>query len=171
MKQFSPRKLSYFAGATDTYCGQHYTIVKTNTGQVYGCGDNKFHQLSQQETSQLLEPVILSGVKTSDSVSCGWTHLVTESDGCVHVRGRNNYDQQGGADTGPVISGVRSAVAGSEHCLCLMTTGALVTWGWNEHGNCGLGHTDSVPAPAQVNLDNVSRIFAGSAHCFALTSL
>ena len=45
----------------------------------------------------------------------------------------------------------------------------LYSWGWNEHGNCGLGHTENVLTPTKVlETETVIKCFAGSGHSFAL---
>lgn len=33
---------------------------------------------------------------------------------------------------------------GAEHGMCLTQSKDVFTWGWNEHGNCGLGHDQDV---------------------------
>ena len=175
-KQFSPVKIESISTATDIHCGQYFTLVKTASGEVFGFGDNKYRQLTEDSDSTVvLAPLMVSGVHSSDHISCGWTHFLLHSPdrGNVNVRGRDNYHQHGGAGHGdPVVSGAVSALAGSEHCLCVMRDGRLLTWGWNEHANCGQmpGDHECVTAPTQVpGLTNVTRAFAGSAHCFAIT--
>src|SRR5437764_8271416 len=37
---------------------------------------------------------------------------------------------------------VKTIKCGSEHSLVLSTDGQCVSWGWNEHGNCGIGNND-----------------------------
>ena len=168
-KQFEPVKISSISGALDVHCGQHFTVVETEQC-VLGVGDNKYHQLGDStEAISLTEPVTLSELQAGDQISCGWTHLVTCRAGTVTVSGRDNYSQRGGAGT--VMEGVRKAVAGSEHCLCLSQDGSVWAWGWNEHGNCGTGNDpppDSVTRPVRLDLDKAENIFVGSAHNFVL---
>lgn len=45
----------------------------------------------------------------------------------------------------------------------------IYSWGWNEHGNCGVGITDNVLMPRRVPVDGtVIMVAAGSGHSFAL---
>lgn len=78
----------------------------------------------------------------------------------------------------PTPSPVRSISARAEHCLALTEKGQLWTWGWNEHGSCGVapdpGSTSpwSVPIPRRVVVgtgDSVVRLAAaGYGHSMAL---
>ena len=51
---------------------------------------------------------------------------------------------------------VERLVCGSEHVVCLVEREGDVGrrevwgWGWNEHGNLGVGHTEDVDAPVRV---------------------
>ena len=172
-KLSSPTRLSSLASATDVFCGQYFTIVKLASGEIVGFGDNKHQQVSADPALRTVtEPRQLAGLSAEDEVSCGWTHLaVTGRGGEVSVRGRDNYHQRGGG--GVVMRGVVRALAGSEHCVCLTSEGAAWAWGWNEHGSCGLepgADTECVARPARLPLDNVTAIFVGSAHCFAVVA-
>uniref|UniRef100_A0A2P2I0C3 Secretion-regulating guanine nucleotide exchange factor-like n=1 Tax=Hirondellea gigas TaxID=1518452 RepID=A0A2P2I0C3_9CRUS len=45
----------------------------------------------------------------------------------------------------------------------------MYSWGWNEHGNCGLGNTNNVALPRRIPVDGkILLIAAGSGHSFAL---
>lgn len=45
----------------------------------------------------------------------------------------------------------------------------IYSWGWNEHGNCGLGSTENVTVPQRVPVEGkVLLVAAGSGHSFAL---
>lgn len=47
--------------------------------------------------------------------------------------------------------------------------GEVWSWGWNEHGNCGLGHDANVFSPVQIKLPGKSVLIGtGSAHSFAV---
>ena len=79
----------------------------------------------------------------------------------------------GGKEGDVILTNVLKAFAGSEHCICLTEEGMVYAWGWNEHGNCGLGHVDNVHQPTKVDLDNrkIYRCFAGSGHSFAIVTI
>ena len=154
--------------ATSIHCGQYFTLVGTQAGKVIGFGDNRHGQLRPGAGAG---SVVVESCGTS--LSCGWTHTVMlDSEGVVTGWGRDNYHQLAGAG----LDNVRKVVAGSEHCLALTLTSpsTLLAWGWNEHGNCGVeGGGEIVERPAPVSLppntDRIDDVFAGSAHCFALS--
>lgn len=53
----------------------------------------------------------------------------------------------------------------------ILENGEILCWGWNEHGNCGNGHTKDVKFPEQLLLPyNYTGIHIGSgaAHSFAV---
>ena len=173
-KVWKPVKNDLLKSATGAICGQYFTIVKLANGENIGFGDNKHQQLCEDKTeSMVMQPRKLENVSDKDLISCGWTHVTVTRGGDVRVRGRDNYHQHGGGAGGVAMTGVRKARAGSEHCLCLSEAGEVWSWGWNEHGNCGLGEvspdTECVLTPGRLPLDNVTDIFVGSAHCFAIS--
>ena len=173
-KVWVPVKIDLPKIATGVFCGQYFTIVKLANGEIIGFGDNKHQQLCEDKTMlTVLQPLKLENVTDQDNISCGWTHIVLTREGGVRVRGRDNYHQHGGGAGGVTMTGVRKARAGSEHVLCLSEAAEVWSWGWNEHGNCGLGEvtpdTECVSSPSRLPLDNVTDIFVGSAHCFAIT--
>jgi len=167
-----PVMVSGLSGAKTISCGQYFTLVQTESG-ICGFGDNKFQQICSGGPQILLNFDILE--KLPDSISCGWTHTVCLEGGEVRSWGRNNYYQLGGVEGGgAIMKKVRKAVAGSEHCLCLTDDGEVFSWGWNEHGNCGVGgeRVDNVKSPEKVDFGDggcdIQDIFIGSAHCFAV---
>ncbi len=68
-----------------------------------------------------------------------------------------------------------SISAGSNHVLAVAAaggaSGAVYSWGWNEHGNLGLGHTEDVSEPQQVpGIDTATAVSAGGATSFVKVS-
>ena len=67
---------------------------------------------------------------------------------------------------------VKKALAGSEHCLALdEQTGAVYSWGWNEHGMCGDARIIDVRVPKKVDTRLGGKpvlIGSGAGHCLAL---
>ena len=46
---------------------------------------------------------------------------------------------------------------------------AIYSWGWNEHGNCGVGSTENIFTPQRIKAEGrVVLVGAGSGHSFAL---
>lgn len=108
-------------------------------------GDNKF---GQSNAFQFDEEII--------QIATGWTHnAVMLKDLRVLMWGRNCYGQLGlGTYTEnhftPMELKISSVIVpkeihlGSEHGLIRTQEGDILTWGWNEHGNCGNESTNNV---------------------------
>ncbi|XP_042049072.1 ultraviolet-B receptor UVR8 isoform X1 [Salvia splendens] len=65
--------------------------------------------------------------------------------------------------------------AGAEHSAFITDNGSIMTWGWGEHGQLGLGDTNDQTAPQVVGLDRKSacgdaipRVYCGSGFSFVL---
>lgn len=53
----------------------------------------------------------------------------------------------------------------------ILDNGAILCWGWNEHGNCGNGNVKDVLKPEFLSLPNKSigvLVGAGAGHSFAV---
>lgn len=122
---------------------RHFTFAVADEDEslVYGVGDNRFEQRA---------PVRLPGGLSR--LRCGWTHNAAMAGGCIFLWGRNTYGQLASSDT--ELSGLQQVrcedsdavelYLGAEHCVAVSEQGAVYTWGWNEHGNCGNGSVDNV---------------------------
>jgi len=164
-------------------CGQFFTLWSTSEGEVWGAGDNKYKQISDQNQTNFKIPtqLPLSNVRV---LSTGWTHCsALFTDKHIKLWGRNNYGQccNGEFSNHKLINensvktiemqNYLKILAGSEHCLCLDSEGSVFAWGWNEHGNLGNGTIQNFNAPSKIYFTEtmeVKDIFVGSAHCFAL---
>lgn len=139
--------------------------------------------------------------KALGQISVGWAHVVAtmkmelrqqqeqsgegplqdhvDDNDVLLCWGRGDYGQLGGAG----LEGIKSVSSGYEHVLAVTSDDRLVSWGWNEHGNCGIPtDTDHQPGlnvwtPCQVRFDvegtadvKVLDCSAGSGHSFALTT-
>lgn len=50
-------------------------------------------------------------------------------------------------------------------------TGNILSWGWNEHGNCGTGSQENVLKPSEVRMQGrgkATMIGSGACHSFVL---
>ena len=105
-------------------------------------------------------PTVIMVIPPIQKLAVGWKHVLALSKGgVVFSWGKNNYGQRGlgyeessttstplqpteilyTAD-GSCIGTVIDIACGSEHCALLNDASDLYTWGWNEHGNLGLGN-------------------------------
>ncbi|PHT34011.1 hypothetical protein CQW23_25811 [Capsicum baccatum] len=125
-------------------------------------------------------------------VALGWNHaLVLTGDGEVYMLGRYNYNVPANAQKANMMKhisedeGVMQRVlnfdstkvvqigAGAEHSAGVTDGGSVMTWGWGEHGQLGLGDTNDQTDPQLVSLCNeqstepcVGRVYCGSGFTF-----
>lgn len=156
-------------------CGQNHTITLTANGELYGFGDNRFHQICANSPDSIIyvpKRILICDYLPIDSkILCGWTHnAISTADGNAILWGRNNYGQLTGTSSGPVvINNVYSLALGSEHCLCIDNDRILYTWGWNEHCNCGIENCDVVIEKTFLANDCL-KIGTGFGYSFAVLS-
>ncbi|CAA0834714.1 Regulator of chromosome condensation (RCC1) family protein [Striga hermonthica] len=74
-----------------------------------------------------------------------------------------------------VDSKILNIAAGAEHSALVTENGSIMTWGWGEHGQLGLGNSNDQTAPQVVSLgskydDNhaISNVYCGSGFTFVL---
>ncbi|XP_048829223.1 secretion-regulating guanine nucleotide exchange factor [Brienomyrus brachyistius] len=183
--------------------GASHCVCLTAGGDVFLWGSNKQGQLGGlgpfQSLPRVLDRILLAGESVTD-VWSGWTHLVARTEsGRVFTWGRGDYGQLGRAlqtnqdlsllsdDPPPAYSrpmachpvevkalaGATQVACGSEHSLAVVG-GALVSWGWNEHGMCGDGTRQDVSSPAPIaalRLVTPVLIGCGAGHSMALCAV
>ena len=139
--------------------GRNYTFIGHATGQKTFLGDSK-HFFGQ-------EPLELS---EDCMVTSGWSNLYALNAGKIQATGRNDRGQVPSADMPPLCL----LMAGSEHAVGCTVDGAVVAFGWGEHGNCGkpldvkgnvAGRYNIITVP-NANTDVVCLIGAGCATTF-----
>ncbi|KAK0090592.1 hypothetical protein PV325_010558 [Microctonus aethiopoides] len=148
-----PRELN-FNKATEIKqisCGDNFTVVLTNNGQIYSCGNNDLGQLGHDKPRKRLELISSLDAFVFKRIACGanftlaineWGHLF--SWGC-------NHDGQLGLNTdlsieftprmvkalGSVV--IIQVACGVKHAIALANNGDLYSWGANDEGQLGLG--------------------------------
>lgn len=139
--------------------GMQHTMIVFGSGRLYGLGSNRKHQLD----------VAIAQPRHVLSLACTWngTYVAFNDDGIegkweVLSSGNNSHSQLGRCADEQTVGKVafpstldtqKSAVvlrSGSEHLLALVGDCEVWGWGWNEHGNHGVGHTDDVPLPTKI---------------------
>lgn len=131
--------------------------------------------------------VHLPETRTQKFVRAGWNFsLVWISETQVlHLFGRNNYGQLGIGTTSPfewksteldlssvLDSTIVQVECGSEHTLILTKSGSVWSFGWNEHGQLGLGDENDRCIPNRVyglESEKIALIGAGYGFSFALS--
>lgn len=187
------REVPDLSNIVQVACGQNYSAALDNKGQIWVWGDNHHGQLGLDPSTDpsVHIPKCLPSFSVYDPtlathevarLYCGWTHMAARTcSSSVIVWGRNNYGQLGCHESmrpepwkpqliDQLEDACRMAV-GAEHNLAMTEAGTVFSWGWNEHGNCGIGNDKNVLSPSQVKIApprKVILIGAGSGHSFAL---
>jgi protein ATS1 len=164
--QTIPQDIPIFPLTWDTVVasglGNQHTVFLHNTGHLSCLGSDRKGQLQG-----------VGSVKDVIALSCTWhgTYLVSEAGRVIaagsHSRGQLGRDltSTDGGIPAPVQFPFTSATpqllgiaCGSEHVLALFSVTSdsrdarteVWGWGWNEHGNLGLGTTGDIVIPTKI---------------------
>lgn len=178
------REVPTINNAMDVACGQHHTVVATTHGELYVFGDNKHGQLGldPQIVPRTVKPTKLTNIRLQADfkIYTGWSHTIVLNNGAIFSWGRNTYGQLGCLPNERLSSWqisrmnrvpkIQQIATGSEHAIALTEDASIFCWGWNEHGNCGIGHTRDVFLPEELSLRNSAGtlIGIGAGHSFAV---
>jgi len=161
--------------------GDTHTCALLVSGSVKCWGWNHFGQLGLGDTSQSVSsPTLVPGLTDVASLAAGRDHMCAVLvSGSVKCWGSNQYGQLGLGDTSqsvssptlaPGLTDVASLVAGWYHTCALLVSGSVKCWGYNYHGQLGLGYTsESVSSPTLVpGLTDVASLVASFNNACAL---
>ncbi|KAH7338789.1 regulator of chromosome condensation 1/beta-lactamase-inhibitor protein II [Rhizoctonia solani] len=126
--------------------GSQHTLILHQSGKITKLGSSRRGQLE-----------IPDRIFKAPHIGCTWTaSFVASEDGQIEACGSSNHGQLGRGDNSsaafaPVLlpGGVGQLACGSEHVLAVIGK-EVWAWGWNEHGNIGVGHIGDVPTPVRV---------------------
>nr|WP_026185310.1 Ig-like domain repeat protein [Salinispora pacifica] len=166
--------------------GTAYGLALTSAGTVLAWGDNSAGQLGDGTFTDRSTPVAvdLPAGTTVTAVAAGDRHsLALTSTGTMLAWGENFIGQLGDGTTTrrstpvavnlPTGTTVTAMDAGDRHNLALTSTGTVLAWGDNSHGQLGDGTTTDRSTPVTVNLPastTITTVATGSYHSLALTS-
>ncbi|KAH0591291.1 hypothetical protein H2248_001379 [Termitomyces sp. 'cryptogamus'] len=147
-----------------TALGSQHTVLLRASGGILGFGSNRKNQLQG-----------LGDVEHATKIGCTWNGtyaLVEGENGTEHIlaTGSAAHGQLGRQIPSGVIPSVapvelfmskttriRALACGTEHVLALLFRSAengnfseVWGWGWNEHGNLGVGTTENAFTPIQL---------------------
>ncbi|KAA8529475.1 hypothetical protein F0562_033726 [Nyssa sinensis] len=144
---YYPQCLTSSLSFTQAALGWNHALLSTaRDGEVFMLGGNHHGVLSD---SQKMTPV---------------KHLSEDSKGAI-------MEKIAGFDGIKILQ----IAAGAEHSALVTENGLIMTWGWGEHGQLGLGNTDDETSPQVVRLDpnppnklTTSKIYCGSGFTFVV---
>ncbi|KAG7452063.1 RCC1/BLIP-II [Guyanagaster necrorhizus] len=143
-----PRIISVDGQIKSFALGAHHTVLLLTSGHVVGLGSNRKEQLHGLETS--------SDVRL---VGCTWNGTYAVLGDQIHSTGSHSKGQLGRSPTDPYVKlpqnhHLKKLACGTEHVLALFDVvdgdPEVWGWGWNEHGNLGLGTTQDIRHPVKI---------------------
>lgn len=127
-------------------CGNQHTLLLTADGCVDALGSDRKGQTSPASD--------LTGIRV---IGCTWSaSYAIASNGVVHAFGNENPGQRAPPASTVAHNKIRldpaksTLACGSEHVLVLTEGHITRAWGWNEHGNLGLGHIQDVKEATRI---------------------
>ncbi|KAF7994791.1 hypothetical protein HCN44_004263 [Aphidius gifuensis] len=182
-----PRELN-FEKATqiqEIACGENYTVVITNNGQVYSCGNNDYGQLGHDKPKKRLQLIPGLDAFTFKKAACGASHTLAVNEWGQLFSWGSNSDGQLGLNTTNIIESTPSMVktlgtsviiqisCGLKHVIALTNNSELYAWGSNSDGQLGLGsNISSTSKPILISTLSsvpISFITCGGYHTIVVT--
>jgi alpha-tubulin suppressor-like RCC1 family protein len=166
--------------ATAISAGEDYSLALTRSGQVLAWGRDNLGQLGDGDLANQLSPVhvgIPAGTRVT-SIAAGSEHgLAVTRSGQVLAWGDDTFGELGDGNSGatsetpvpamlPTGTKARSVSGGCGDSVAMTTTGQAVAWGFNNHGQLGIGGKSDTAFPARVRLPRGAKLASVSAACF-----
>ncbi|KAG7211831.1 hypothetical protein KM043_011056 [Ampulex compressa] len=148
-----PRKVD-FQKDTDielVACGENYTVIITQDGAVYSCGNNDYGQLGHDNGRKRLQLIPGLGVFVFKKAACGACHTLAVNEWGQLFSWGCNIEGQLGLSSNSISEGTPRMVktlgtsvivqiaCGMKHALALTNNGKIYAWGCNSEGQLGLG--------------------------------
>lgn len=162
--------------ATAVAGGAYHSLALTSTGSVFAWGYNAEGELGDGTNTNSTTPVAvkLPINTTVTAVAAGLRQsLALTSTGRVLAWGDGSSGQLGNSGTAnsnvpvpvslPGGTSITGISAGAEHGLALTSTGGVLAWGANVHGQLGNGSTMGSDTPVAVSLPGSTTVTSVSA--------
>ena len=179
MNVSTPLVIPGITTATQIAAGYLTNCILLALGSIQCLGYGGDGELGNGTMSTTNTPVTVSGISNATQITGGqnWFCALL-ADTTVKCWGSDSEYQLGDGTQNntstPVavagLSGVKAVYAGWGSTTCaVLTSGDVMCWGYNNHGQIGDGTTTTRPAPTLVpNLHDVSTLAVGNTHTCAL---
>ena len=162
-------------------CGCFFTVCVDYEGFIWSFGDNDHGQLGTGNKTNFNVPQKIQNIPPVVSVSCGYDHtLMITNDSNLWSWGRNSQGQlcHGDKEDRSIpqqtsFSNISKSSAGFSRSLFQNNKGEIFACGYNQWGQCGLGHFDSpqiTPSLIPNAPSNIVQFFSGGVHSLFLDS-
>uniref|UniRef100_A0A1B6DZ80 RCC1-like domain-containing protein n=1 Tax=Clastoptera arizonana TaxID=38151 RepID=A0A1B6DZ80_9HEMI len=171
-------------------CGYYHTILLTEEGHAYACGEGEGGKLGLGNTENVMVPTIIPLEAYLLFVTAGGNHTIAVAvDDKAYGWGRNDCGQLGLTNTleteitkPTIISSltgyvIKEAACGESHSAFITENGELLTCGEGRHGKLGnetnVSNDQFIVTPTKVSRFNnffVSKVKCGGCHTIVLAS-
>ena len=164
-------------------CGSLFTACIDYEGFIWMFGNNEYGQLGTGNTTNFNVPQKIEDIPPVLSVSCGYSHtliITNDSDSNLWAWGYNDYGQLCLANSENQLnprktsfSNISNISTGIHYSIFQNGNGEIFACGYNEMGQCGLGHFNSpqITPSLIVNVpQNIVQFICGSYHSLFLDS-
>ncbi len=182
-----PTILKYdIPSVTTVSCGEYHTLAVCQDGSLWTWGRNNMGQLGHGNCSEgkykLPTQVMGLAKKICIRAAAGGQHsLVLTSSNKVYSWGCNIHGQLGlskkvsNVPSPDIVTALRRSgtchiACGYSHCVALLSSEQIFTWGRNDCGQLGLGHYTYVDIPEHVTFFSkfqVQQVSCGYDHCIS----
>eukprot|EP00163_Fabomonas_tropica_P005620 TRINITY_DN1520_c0_g1_i3.p1 TRINITY_DN1520_c0_g1~~TRINITY_DN1520_c0_g1_i3.p1 ORF type:complete len:1436 (-),score=300.40 TRINITY_DN1520_c0_g1_i3:113-4420(-) len=149
-------------GVHSVACGGTFTLILTDDGEVFSCGDGRSGQLGHGDKTSLSEATLVAGLSDVVQIAAGDSHaLAVTASGAVYAWGFNVYGQLGHGHqkniyTPRLVSAldhvrVVQVVCGSQSSYAWTEQGKLYSWGCGLDGRLGIGDLRAASRPSLVS--------------------
>ena len=171
--QYSPRQVKisedeFLTDVSSVSLGEFHTCALKTDGTLWCWGRNYYGQLGLGNNDDKTYPTQVTGLTNISSINLGRRYsCVVKKDGTLWCWGQNEDYQLGiGNNTNQnlpkqvkaseneneFLTDVSSVSLGEVHTCVNKTDGTLWCWGFNAHGQLGIGSTTAQPFPTQVKV-------------------
>lgn len=126
-----------------------HDIVQVTAGKDFTCFLSSDDTLTVYTTSTKHNLSSVPACTNIKRITSSWSTLaILHNSGKITAWGRSDRGQL----PPPNLPSISQLAAGSEHFIAISASNMVYTWGWNEHGNCGLESRKDVTSPHTLSL-------------------
>ncbi|AYV81356.1 MAG: X-linked retinitis pigmentosa GTPase regulator isoform X1 [Harvfovirus sp.] len=155
--------------------GSH-VVLRLRNGTLMSSGFNSHGELGLGDEKERQTFTEIPGIKNVKKVVCCLFHtVILLTDGRLMVCGKNDFGQLGTGDNVSrnifteitlLPNAVADVVCGELHTYIVLTDGTLMSTGWNNNGQLGLGNETTVNNFTEIKgiAKNIAKISCGGDH-------